>query len=82
MWRGSGVGGRFGGAGSAGKIGVCEVRLKSKPASSEVAGVAILNGGDSAHICAPQLVSFGSLERSNAHCHFASQNGSRVPVTS
>lgn len=67
MCRGSGVGGRFGGAGLGGKlccVGVCEVRSKSKPASSGVARVAILIGGDSAHICALCTVSTGSLEQS------------------
>lgn len=54
--RGSGVGGRGGASGGASASGV---RLKSKSASSEAAGEAMLNGLVSPQICAASVC--GSL---------------------
>jgi hypothetical protein len=60
--RGSGVGGRGGTSGGASAGGESGVRLKSKSARSEVAGVAMLNGVIRPQICAVSFCDFLHLE--------------------
>jgi hypothetical protein len=63
--RGSGVDGRGGGAsggGASARGGVSDVRLKSKSARSEVAGVAMLNGAISPQMCVASCCSLLHLE--------------------
>ena len=62
MRRGSGVGGRGGTSGGASAGGESGVRLKSKSARSEVAGVAMLNGVIRPQICAVSFCDFLHLE--------------------
>ena len=75
--RGSGVDGRGGTSGGASAGGESGVRLKSKSARSEVAGVAMLNGVIRRQRCAASFCDFLHFEEVEelAHCQSCTQDG-------